>query len=125
MTQELLNPSGGLALVGFFLSFERVLVTRGRYEGWMTGPQQAGGFSPRMFHVDIGPCCDIGCLAWLPYRALWLASSDDCTGRVIVALGGGTVGGVLQRSAQLLTWMFALFQTQVAVSSSFGPGEAQ
>lgn len=42
--------------------------------------------------------------------------------RLIIALGGGTVGGVLSRSAQLLTWMFELFQVQVAVSSSFGPG---
>ena len=45
MTQDLHNPPGGLALVGFVLMLERVLVTRGMYEGWMTGPQQGRCFT--------------------------------------------------------------------------------
>ena len=75
MTQDLHNPPGGLALVGFVLMLERVLVAMGMYEGWMTGPQQGRCFTTYVSLrplVDAAPHFNSGNLYFS-----WLCSSTD------------------------------------------------
>ena len=84
MTWELRNPSGGLALVGFFLLSERVLVTRGMYEGRMTGPQQAGGFFTTYFSLRQWSLSELKLSALAAVQGAMASQVDDCTGLLML-----------------------------------------